>query len=166
MWHFPEAAADSPCSHVSASHLLIICLSSLCGPVLYTRSCEKTRWRLKWPASSHGNLEHARPLHSITLWDSWVCTALTCAAFILFFSQKKRTAWHHLYTVVTSSMKGKQHLKEDSPSVRRTRVWRFEGFDYTKFRHRVREWVRACLKEIRRRLAQGLFFSILHLKKR
>lgn len=64
-----------------------------------------------------------------------------CGFYLLFFSQKKRTAWHHLHTVVTSSMKGKQHLKEDSPSVRRTRVWRFEGFDYTKFRHIVREWV-------------------------
>lgn len=165
MWHFPEAAADSPCSHVSASRLLIICLSSLCGPILYTRSCEKTRWRLKWPASSHGNLEHARPLHSITLWDSWVCTAFTSAAFIFSFSQKKRTAWHHLHTVVTSGMKGKQHLKEDSPSVRRTRVWGFEGFDYTKFRDRVR----ACVKGIREKAgsrALFYFFSILHLKKR
>lgn len=88
-----------------------------------------------------------------------------CSFYLsFFFSQKTRTAWHPLHTVVTSGMKGKQHLKEDSPSVRGTRVWRFEGFDYTKFRDRVRECVHACVKGIRKRLAQGLsfFFSFFN----
>lgn len=122
MGHFPEAPADSSCAHVSASSLFA---SAPCATsCLYTRCCDKTRWRLKWPASSHRDLELERPLHPISLWDKWVCTAFMCGfspcRFFFFFcnhvtnTKKNRTAQHHLHTVIASGMKGKQHLKEDS----------------------------------------------------